>query len=103
MVGDDEAAEFGIAIAAVFEKAGWDVDKVIGRQMQAGYVTSESLNLTLYAPAGVTTVDNATAKMAFNALTTAGLRVSVGFDSTTKPESVNLFVGHNRPEKTKQP
>jgi hypothetical protein len=98
LVGDEEAGEYAIAIADTFERAGWTVDRIIGRQMQSG-ISPEAITLTLYAPAGSTTSDNKPALMVLNALRNAGIRVAVNFDSTSPPDVVNLYIGARRLDK----
>jgi len=98
LIGDDEAAEFATVLAGTFERSGWTVDKLIGRQMQSG-VSAEAVTLSLYALPGSTTTDNQTAVMAVNALRSVGIRVAINFDSSLTPDTVNLYVGARRPDK----
>ncbi|MFI5091926.1 MAG: hypothetical protein ACHQIK_00640 [Candidatus Acidiferrales bacterium] len=96
LVGDEEAGEFATALADTFERSGWKVERVIGRQMQTG-ISHESITVSLYAPPGSTTSDNETATIAVNALRNAGIRVAVNFDSTLDRDTVNLYVGARKP------
>jgi len=98
LVGDEEAARLAIAIADTFEKAGWQVERLIGRQMMSGS-TPEAVMMSLYAAPGSTSTENLPAKTAVNALNGAGTTVGVNFDSTLDPGALNLFVGANRPRK----